>query len=173
MTGAMGSRLSPAAEVRSTVGAMQVTPANVLHIRNALLAESRLLSGKVEMATSGVQVGEPGLDDVSRQASGGFNDKISALMNQCHAYVDALKAAAVELEQTAKGYGHTEDQINASFAKFQLDNPPPNSVPTSPSAPGPAMLSFAQSLASAEPSQPQPAVGDLRSLFPGLDGDRR
>ncbi|MDT7625495.1 MAG: hypothetical protein QOF99_6396, partial [Pseudonocardiales bacterium] len=36
----MGSRLSPAAEVRSTVGAMQVTPANVLHIRNALLAES-------------------------------------------------------------------------------------------------------------------------------------
>jgi len=123
---------------------MQVTPANVLQIRNALLAESRLLSGKVETATSGVLVGEPGLDDVSKQAATAFNAKINALMTQCQGYVEALKTAAHELEQMAKSYGHTEQQINDSFAKFQIDNPPP--------------------------SEPPPAHGDLRPRFPGTAG---
>jgi hypothetical protein len=170
MTGAMGSRLSPAAEVRSTVGAMQVTPANVLQIRNALLAESQLLSDKVIQATTDAAVGEPGKDPVSQTAAGGFNSKIKTLLDQCTAYVNALATAADDLEQTAKSYGHTEQEINDSFAKFRTDHPAPTSVPTSPSAPGPPLLSFAHSLASPAPAQTSPTPGDPRSLFPNVSG---
>jgi hypothetical protein len=170
MTGAMGSRLSPAAEVRSTVGAMQVTPANVLHIRNALLAESQLLSDKVAVATARAAVGKPGHDPVSETASDGFNQKIKALMDQCQGYVNALTEAAASLEQTAKSYGHTEQQINDSFAMFQTDHPAPTSMPTSSAAPGPPLLSFARSVAGTAPGQAEPVPGDLRSLFPDAGG---
>jgi uncharacterized protein YukE len=170
MTGAMGSRLSPAAEVRSSVGAMQVTPANVLQIRNALLAESQLLSDKVAVATGRATVGKPGQDPVSETASDGFNQKIKALMDQCHGYVNALTEAAASLEQTAKSYGHTEQQINESFIKFQTDHPAPTSMPTSPPTPGPPLLSFARTVAGLAPSRATPVPGDLRSLFPGAGG---
>jgi uncharacterized protein YukE len=146
---------------------MQVTPANVLHIRNALLAESQLLARQVSLARLHAEVGKPGQDPVSETAAGGFNDKIKSLVNQCQAYVDALATSAVELEQMAKTYGHTEKQISDSFSKFKTDHPAPMSLPTSPSAAGPPILSFAQSLATAGPSQPKP---DLTSLFPGADG---
>jgi uncharacterized protein YukE len=169
MTGAMGSRLSPAAEVRSTVGAMQVTPANVLHIRNALLAESRLLTEKVAAARLQTEVRKPGQDPVSQTAAQGFNEKINSLMTQCHAYVSALTEAAGNLEQMAKSYGHTEQQISDSFERFQTDNPAPTALPSSAAAPGPAVLSFAQSLANQGPRPPS-ASGELRSLFPGTDG---
>jgi uncharacterized protein YukE len=171
MTGAMGSRLSPAAEVRSTVGAMQVTPANVLHIRNALLAESQLLHDKVMTAQRQVHVGEPGRDDVSGQASEGFNPKIRGLIDQCAAYVDALAEAANNLGQTAKSYGHTEQQISESFVRFQTDNPAPTSVPSSPTASGPPLMSFARSLTSSTPSKAVQTPGDPRTLFPEASGE--
>ena len=170
MTGAMGGRLSPAAEVRSSVSAMQVTPSNVLQIRNALLAESQLLSDKVAVASSTIQVGEPGLDEVSKSAAPAFNNKINALLNQCQAYGNALAEAAGNLEQMAKGYGHTEQQISESFTKFQSDNPAPSSAPGSTSAPDSAMQSFARSLASPAPVHPSPTPGGLRSLSPGASG---
>jgi hypothetical protein len=166
----MGSRLSPAAEVRSTVGAMQVTPANVLHIRNALLAESQLLNKKVAMATRDAAVGKPGQDPVSQTAADNFNQKIKTLLDQCQAYVNALDEAACALERTAKSYGHTDQQIKDSFAKFQCTHPAPTGVPTSPAAPGPALLSFARSVAGPAPTQSPPAPGDLGSLFPGAHG---
>jgi len=125
------------AEVRANVSKMQVTPTNVLQIRNALLAESDLLGDRINLARAQAQVGKPGQDPVSQVAADGFNAKIKALMDQCQAYVDALVEAAGELGQMAKSYGHTEQQIANSFKKFQIDNPPPTSVPTSPAAPGP------------------------------------
>jgi len=107
----------------------------VLQIRNALLAESQLLSKRVALATKDAAVGKPGQDPVSQTAADGFNQKIKTLLDQCHAYVNALAEAAGNLERMAKSYGHTEQQINDSFTRFQIDHPAPTSVPTSPGPP--------------------------------------
>jgi len=150
---------------------MQVTPANVLQIRNALLAESQLLHDKVLAAQRQVHVGKPGNDEVSESAAEGFNTKIKALLDQCQAYVDALAAAAGNLSQMAKSYGHTEQQINDSFKNFQTDHPAPTSLPAFPTSPGPPR-SFVDSLASTTSAQPSSPPIDHRSLFPGANGER-
>lgn len=116
---------TPAAEVRANLAGLRITPANVMQVRNALLAESQLMRDQVAMMKMGTGVGRPGLDRVSERAEPEFNAKIGALLEQWAAYVDALKAGAEELGQMARRYGHTEDQLAASFRQFQRDNPPP------------------------------------------------
>lgn len=118
---------TPAAEVRANLAGLRITPANVMQVRNALLAESQLMRDQVAMMKMnvGMGVGRPGLDRVSERAEPEFNAKIGAMLEQWAAYVDALKAGAEELGQMARRYGHTEDQLAASFRRFQRDNPPP------------------------------------------------
>lgn len=124
---------TPAAEVRANLAGLRITPANVLQVRNALLAESQLMRDQIAMMRMniGMGIGRPGLERVSERAETEFNAKIGALLEQWASYVEALKAGAEELGRAARRYGHTEDQVAASFRQFQRDNPPP----TSPGSP--------------------------------------
>jgi hypothetical protein len=78
-----------AAEVGANVDAMRVTPDNVLQIRNALLAESLVLREHLDQASQAAVVGKPGADEVSRRAAPAFNATITALFEECRAYVAA------------------------------------------------------------------------------------
>jgi len=110
--------MSMASEVQANVGRFQVTPENVLALHNALAAEAKLIHGKIAVASYSAHVGKPGADEVSTTAAEGFNAKIDSLVKQCVAYADALQASADNLARIAKNYGHTEAEINASFATF-------------------------------------------------------
>ena len=136
MTDTVG-RPSPAAEVRAYLGALQVTPENVLLIGNALQAEAILLNGRVRQARADTVVGEPGRDPVSVDAVPRFNAKITDLLTECQVYVNALAEAAAQMAQTARRYGHTEQEITDSFARYQIENPPPTITPPM-SAPRPS-----------------------------------
>jgi uncharacterized protein YukE len=102
-------------EVASAVGAMAVTPSNVLQVHNALQAESERLSAKLKLHQPALRVGEAGKDPVSGPAAAVFNAKIASLVDGCWAYIHALSEAAENLRATARDYGYTEDQIKTSF----------------------------------------------------------
>jgi hypothetical protein len=130
-------RPSPAAEVRAYLDALRVTPENVLLIGNALQAEAILLNGRVRQARADTVVREPGRDPVSVDAVPRFNAKITDLLTECQVYVNALAEAAAQMAQTARRYGHTEQEITDSFTRYQIENTPPTIAPPM-SAPRPS-----------------------------------
>ena len=95
---------------------MQVTPANVLQVRNALRGEAQRL-GDLLRAHDYTLTVRPGTDPVSRPAAELFNEKM-ALRKQYQEYVNALQRAGQALEQTARAYGHSEQDIRDSFATY-------------------------------------------------------
>ncbi len=97
---------------------MQVTPANVLQVRNAVLGEARRLNLVLKLHRGSLRVGLCGGDPVSGPAAELFNQKIDALVAQCQGYVDGLRRAGLALEQTARDYGHAEQQITDSFNSY-------------------------------------------------------
>ena len=96
----------------------QVTPENVLLLHNGLKSEALYLSRQVKLREHQMHVGEPGNDPVCKPAATAFNTKIRALKAQLDAYVAQLNTMAEAMAQTARSYGHTEDQITASFTYF-------------------------------------------------------
>jgi hypothetical protein len=107
-------RSSLDAAVRSL--ALQVNRETVLKARAALLAEADRLDNELQMrhaTQSGI--GLCGGDPVSPEAAAAFNERIDALVQECRNYNRDLRASAVALEDTARGYGYTEDEIAASF----------------------------------------------------------
>ena len=125
-------RPSPVAEVRACLDALRVTPENVLLIGNALQAEAILLGEKIYRAMGETVVREPGRDPVSVDAVPRFNAKITNLLTECQVYVNALAEAAAQMAQTARRYGHTEQEITDSFTRYQIENPPPTIAPPMP-----------------------------------------
>ena len=102
---------------------MQVTPENVLQIRNVLKAEANRLADVIAVNEFRLHVDLCGGDPVSRNAADGFNAKIKRLLDQCNGYVRALRTAAVALERAAANYGHSEEEIENSFDKFRPEHP--------------------------------------------------
>jgi hypothetical protein len=100
-------------EVALAVGAMAVTPSNVLQVHNALQAESERLSAKLKLHQPALRVDEAGKDPVSgpAAAAAAFNAKIASLVDGCWAYIHALSDAAENLRATARDSGYTEEQI--------------------------------------------------------------
>jgi hypothetical protein len=132
---------------------MQVTPENVLQIRNVLKAEAVRLAAVMGANDYKLRVGPCGADPVSDDASRGFNAKIDRLKAQCYGYIDALDGAVKLLEQTAATYGLSEQEIEGSFRSFHPERPPEQLV--SPMA----------------PSEYSPQASLLRSYRPTLRAD--
>ena len=103
---------------------MQVTPANVLAVRNAVAGEARRLADLLDAHDYMLTVRAPAADPVSIAAAQAFNLKISAVKQQCQAYVNALQQAEQQLKQTARAYGHTEQDIKDSFGTYLSTNTP-------------------------------------------------
>jgi len=120
-----GQRPSLAAEIQADLRMLQVTPDNVLLISNALRAEATLLTGKIHWAKGEAVVGKPGQDPVSVEAVPRLNTAITTRLTECQSYADALVDAADQMAQTARRYGHTEQEIIDSFTRYQNENPPP------------------------------------------------
>lgn len=95
--------------------ALQVTPANVLQVRAAILTEAERLQDSINNERSNVRVGECGGDPVSKEAAVAFNERITDLITQCDAYVAELFNSGAALADIARSYGTTEEQIAASF----------------------------------------------------------
>jgi hypothetical protein len=95
---------------------VQVTPENVLEVRNALLseAENLMMFAATDLAMS-KPVGHCGGDPISLQASEAFSQRIGALTQHCIDYAVELKKAGESLDGIARRYGYTESEIHASF----------------------------------------------------------
>jgi hypothetical protein len=102
---------------------LQVNRDNVLQVRNALKAEFDRLGDLMLFHGPMLHVGECGPDPISIPASFSFNTKVEALANQCRGYVRALGEAANELAETARGYGYTEQHIEASLTPLENGRP--------------------------------------------------
>jgi hypothetical protein len=113
---------TPAPDWRSSLSSavsnvnLQVTPDNVLDVRKILLQEAdRLLQFGGANTVAAQFVGPCGGDPVSWQASRAFNQRIGLLIQECQQYGKQLLNAGNSLDQVAKSYGYTEEQIEASF----------------------------------------------------------
>lgn len=95
---------------------LRVNRETVLQARNALLAEADRLDDAVLTAQrKGTRIGLCGGDPVSVDAMAAFNERIDALLDGCLAYNRDLRTAAHALDDTARAYGHSEDEIATSF----------------------------------------------------------
>ncbi|WP_232661383.1 hypothetical protein [Pseudonocardia sp. TRM90224] len=96
--------------------ALQVNRENVLKARAALLAEADRLDAIVEThIASWKGMGLCGGDPVSRDAQAAFNERTLALIDGCFSYNRDLRQAAHALDETARFYGYTDDEIASSF----------------------------------------------------------
>lgn len=117
----------------------QVTPENVLDVRNVLMQEVVRLqmvikrydmpsdfatepadSGLMGTAGSGFRIGRCSDDPVSGPAQVSFNRKIMAIIDNCRAYVADLYSAADTLADIARSYQYSEDEIARSFPRIGL-----------------------------------------------------
>jgi hypothetical protein len=97
---------------------LQVNPDNVLKVRAALLAESDRLNSALQHGDYGDWVGLCAGDPLSADARAAFNDRIDEVVAYCRRYADSVRASGDSLEQIAKEYGHTDDEIAASYRRI-------------------------------------------------------
>ncbi|WP_028937932.1 PE domain-containing protein [Pseudonocardia spinosispora] len=101
----------------TVIAGMTVTPENVLQLHNVFQSEVAALRSKT-VFTLNFKVGKAAEDPVSPRAADGFNTKIDSYKRRVQDYVDELDATARALADAAKRYGHSEEEIVASFRKF-------------------------------------------------------
>lgn len=99
-------------------GSTKVTIEALLNARNILQARFEYMNKLIHRAQFDLVVPLCGSDPVSPYAAKGFNDKIQAMLTEMKKFVKSLGEAAEILDQNAKSYGATEEQITASFQSF-------------------------------------------------------
>jgi hypothetical protein len=153
-------------------GSIKVTTEALLQARNVLQTEHDRLSGVLRTHSDTLVVNDCGPDPVSPFASAGFNEKIGLIVAQATAYVQSLKDATDQLEETVRGYGATDEQIKSSFDAFQKTHAATahQMAPTSPFDPAASLRQYTF-------DTPARAPGDLRPLVdhpaPGPAGGPR
>ncbi|MEJ3652610.1 hypothetical protein WEH80_06470 [Actinomycetes bacterium KLBMP 9759] len=96
--------------------ALQVNRDNVLKARAALLAEAKRLDDVLDGHLRNYSgIGLCGGDPVSADAQKAFNERIDALIEHCRTYNRDLREAAYALDDVARRYGYTDEEIAASF----------------------------------------------------------
>jgi hypothetical protein len=116
MTHAQGAPVQLAAAMRTV--SMQVDRENVLQARAAILAEAEELKQMMRAQRGQAGVGLCGSDPLSPRAADAFNSRIGRLYELCYRYAAELELAANALDDVARRYGLTEEQIETSFASI-------------------------------------------------------
>jgi hypothetical protein len=102
-------------------GTFTVTQDNVLAAGRIIETQAEALRELWRNASRGMRVDPPGDDDVSTRIAPAWNDLLinndDSYQNRVKDYIDGLKKLAVQLGDTAKAYGYSEDEIAAAFRK--------------------------------------------------------
>jgi hypothetical protein len=100
-------------------GTFTVSQHNVLAAARIIETQADALRDRWKLARKDLIVEAPGTDDVSSRIAPAWNDRLvdddDSYANRVRDYVLGLKKLAVQLGDTAKAYGYTEDQIEAAF----------------------------------------------------------
>ena len=96
---------------------MQVTPENVLQVRNAIKLQADAIRDALQSVGNELVVGFCGKDPTSSDAASAFNPKIQEVTDIHWRHHAELSEAVVRLSQAAQEYGLTEQQIDDSFKR--------------------------------------------------------
>jgi hypothetical protein len=100
-------------------GTFTVNQGNVLAAARIIDSQADALYDLWRQSARGLRVEPPGDDDVSTRIAPAWNDLLvendDSYQNRVKEYIAALKRLAVQLGDTAKAYGHSEDDIAAAF----------------------------------------------------------
>jgi hypothetical protein len=100
-------------------GTFTVNQHNVLAAARIIESQADALFKKLKASQRDLFVEAPGTDDVSVRIAPAWNDRLleddDSYAHRVADYITSLKKLAVQLGDTAKAYGYTEDQIEAAF----------------------------------------------------------
>lgn len=100
-------------------GTFTVNQHNVLAAARIIESQADALFQTWKNARHDMNIVPPGSDDISMQIAPAWNDLLvsneDSYANRVGAYITGLKKLAVQLGDSAKAYGFTEDQIEAAF----------------------------------------------------------
>lgn len=100
-------------------GTFTVTKDNVLAAARIIETQADALFEQWKGAKEELRIEPPGDDDVSTRIAPAWNDRLvdddDSYAERIGAYVLGLRKLAVQLGDTAKSYGYTEDEIEAAF----------------------------------------------------------
>lgn len=100
-------------------GTFTVNKDNVLAAGRIIESQATALYDLWKISSEDLRVVPPGTDDVSTRVAEAWNDRLvsddDSYKNRVKDYVIGLRKLAVQLGDTAKAYGYTEDEISAAF----------------------------------------------------------
>jgi hypothetical protein len=100
-------------------GTFTVNKDNVLAAGKIIESQVDALQDKWRLAVNNLRIEAPGTDDVSINVARAWNELLlqndDSYRNRVGDYLAGLRKLVVQLGDTAKAYGYTEDQITAAF----------------------------------------------------------
>lgn len=104
-----------------TSGTFTVNRDNVLAAGRIIESQANALERIWRDNVKDLRIQPPGTDDVSVAMAKAWNDRLvqddDSYSTRIHDYIVGLKKLAVQLGDTAKSYGYSEDEISAAFGK--------------------------------------------------------
>jgi hypothetical protein len=102
-----------------TSGTFTVNKDNVLAAARIIDSQADSLMDRFRLIRRDLQVTPPGNDDVSVRMAAAWNDVLledeDSYRNRIADYITGLRKLAVQLGDTARAYGYSEDEISAAF----------------------------------------------------------
>lgn len=102
-----------------TGGTFTVNRDNVLAAAKIIQAQADDLQANWMDSIKGLRITPPGDDEVSVRTAKAWNDLLvfndDSYQNRVRDYIDALQRLAVQLGDSARSYGYSEDDIQAAF----------------------------------------------------------
>jgi hypothetical protein len=102
-------------------GTFTVNRDNVLAAAKIVEAEADALQEKVRSIRKDLRVEPPGDDDVSIRMASAWNDILvdndDSYRNRIMEYIAGLRRLSVQLGDSARSYGYSEDEISAAFGQ--------------------------------------------------------
>lgn len=102
-------------------GTFTVNKDNVLAAARIIESQADALKDRVVRLRRELEVNPPGNDQVSIRMAAAWNDILlgdeDSYRNRITEYIVGLRRLAVQLGDTARAYGYSEDEIEAAFRK--------------------------------------------------------
>jgi PE family len=119
----VGAAMDKVARVLSKMpassGSFTVNKDNVLAAAKIIDAQALSLETTLSDKAVDLRVAAPGEDDVSRRMADAWNDRLvddeDCYEKRVQQYVDGLKKLVQQLGDTAKAYGHTDEEVAAAI----------------------------------------------------------